>query len=258
MPPVGHLAMLYVSRLVDLEVIKKEVNADPYLTLILKELQEDPEGSSKFKMQQGILQYKNRLVLAKQSSLIPSILHMYHDSVMGGHSGFLRTYKRLTGELYWQGMKADIKQYVEHCQVCQRNKTLTASPAGLLQPLPIPDRIWEDIAMDFIEGLPKSGGHDTVLMVVDRLSKYANYIALSHPFTAKVVVGTFIKEIVRLHGFPRSIVSDRNKIFVSHFWTELFRVQGTQLRRSTAYQPPVRRSIRSSEPMLGNLSLMLL
>lgn len=82
----------------------------------------------------------------------------------------MRTYKRLTGELYWEGMKGDVKRHVEECMVCQRNKSLALSPAGLLMPLEIPDVFWSDISMDFIEGLPKAKGYDVILVVVDRLS----------------------------------------------------------------------------------------
>ncbi|KAL0534592.1 hypothetical protein IC582_028883 [Cucumis melo] len=132
-------------------------------------------------------------------------------------------------------MKNDIKLYVELCLVCLQNKIQALSPAGLLQPLPIPNRIWEDKSMDFVEGLARSKRFDSVLVVVDRLSKYAHFIALSHPFSAKTIAVEFIKEVVRLQGYLRSIVSDCDQLFLSHFWKELFCLQGTQLKRSTTY-----------------------
>ena len=134
-------------------------------------------------------------------------------------------------------MKHDGKSFVQNCLICQQHKYETLAPAGLLQPLPIPNRVWEDISLDFIVGLPPSNGFDTILVVVDRFSKYNHFLALSHPFTAKTVAGVFCKEIVKLHGLPRSILSDRDVVFTSAFWQELFRLSRTHLRMGTSYHP---------------------
>ena len=91
--------------------------------------------------------------------------------------------------------------------------------------------------MDFIEGLPHSGGVDVILAVVDRLTKYAHFMALKHPYTAATVAKVYIDQVFKLHGLPNSIVSDRDPVFTSLFWQELFKIQGVNLQLSTAYHP---------------------
>lgn len=123
------------------------------------------------------------------------------------------------------------------CVICQKNKTEALQPAGLLQPLEVPRQVWADIAMDFIEGLPKVHGKSVILTVVDRFSKYAHFIAMNHPYTAATVARAFFEGIVRLHGFPSSIVSDRDPVFTGNVWKDLFKLAGVKLKMSTAFHP---------------------
>lgn len=107
----------------------------------------------------------------------------------------------------------------------------------LIQPLPIPDCPWSNISMDFIEGLPGSHGKYVILVVVDRFSKYAYFIAISHPYTAFTVAQLFTDTLFKLHGLPNSIVADRDATFVSDFWHELFTLQGLELLYLSTYHP---------------------
>ena len=123
------------------------------------------------------------------------------------------------------------------CVTCQRFKAGNSAPAGLLQPLPLPTSLFTDLTMDFIEALPTSQGKNTILVVVDRLSKFAHFMALSHPFTAKTVAKVFLNSVFKLHGLPNRIVSDRGSVFMGAFWKDLFAFIGVELLYSTAYHP---------------------
>lgn len=113
----------------------------------------------------------------------------------------------------------------------------TTHGTRLLKPLEVPGMAWTHISMDFIEGLPKVKGKDVILVVVDRFTKYAHFIALSHPYTVQQVVQLFMDQIFRLHGFPLVIVTDRDRIFTSKLFEEIFKSAGVSLRFSTSYHP---------------------
>lgn len=134
-------------------------------------------------------------------------------------------------------MKQDVATFVNACTVCMQTKHSTHQPYGLLEPLPIPNGIWEDISLDFITGLPSFQSHTIILVVVDRLSKAVHFGILPTNFTASKVADLFAQMVCKLHGMPKSIVSDQDPIFTNHFWWELFKVSGTKLRMSIAYHP---------------------
>ncbi|CAA7394099.1 unnamed protein product [Spirodela intermedia] len=200
-------------------------------------------------LQRGVLLRNGRPVLARISSLIPKLLYESHDSTIRGHSGFLRTYKQVLQNSYWPGVKARVKAYVGECGVYFSITRQKICLTSLLQHLPIPEKIWEELLMDFIEGLPLVSRFNTILVVVDRLSKYAYFSALKHPFTVADVSQIFVRDVVKLHGVPNTLLSDRDWIFLSTFWQELFRLQGTVLHRST-YHPQTDTILRPRPPTL--------
>ena len=215
--------------------IIRAVEKDPYIQAKSRVATEQP-GSS-YTWCKGLLRYKGRIIVPNDTALRAKLLHEMHDTKVGGHSGVLRTFKKLRQQFYWPGMHGAVQNYVKGCEVCQKIKTETLVPAGLLQPLPIPCQVWDDISLDFIEGLPTSQGRDTIMVVVDRFSKSAHFLPLSHPFTAKNVAEKFVEGIIKLHGMPKSIVSDRDPIFISNFWQEFFKMSGTKLKLSSSYHP---------------------
>lgn len=163
---------------------------------------------------------------------------------MGRHFGFHQTLARLRSDFSWAGMRQTVRDFLRHCDVCQRNKSDHMAPAELLQPLPVPNRIWSEISMDFVKGLPPSGGYQVIMVMVDRLSKYAHFIPLSHPFSAMIIAKAFISYIVGLHDIPTSIVSDRDKIF-EWFLESSVSVAGHQIANEFQLSPPNGRTNRS-------------
>jgi hypothetical protein len=110
-----------------------------------------------------------------------------------------------------------VQDFVQVCTTCQKNKTTQLHPADLLQPLEVASAVWADIAMDFVEGLPKVSGKSVILTIVDRFSKHAHFIPLDHPYMETSVARAFFNDIVHLYGLPTSIVSDQDPTFTSHF-----------------------------------------
>lgn len=126
---------------------------------------------------------------------------------------------------------------MSQCQVCLQAKPERVIYPGVLRPLLVPEGAWQVISMDFIEGLPVSERYNCIMVVVDKFSKFAHFLPLSHPYTAASVVEVFTRNIYKLHGMPKIIVSDWDSIFTSQFWEYLFAKVGTKLHMSSSYHP---------------------
>jgi hypothetical protein len=212
-------------------------SSDPQAQSYIEQLVLSPDSVPHFSYHNGLLRYKNRLWLGNNKPLQLRVIQAMHTSALGGHSGTPMTYRRVRHLFAWKGLKQDIHQFVTSCPTCQQSKPDRARYPGLLQPLPVPSSAWQSISLDFVEGLPPSQGYNCILVVVDRFSKYSHFITLKHPFTALTVAKTFMQQVYHLHGLPSSIVSDRDRIFVSHLWQELFKLADVQLKMSSSYHP---------------------
>jgi hypothetical protein len=154
-----------------------------------------------------------------------------------GHFGVKKTYDVLVAHFFWPKMRRDVERYVSRCTTCNKAKS-QLNPHGLYMPLPVPSVPWEDISMDFVLELPRTKrGRDIIFVVVDRFSKMARFTHCHKSNNASHVAEMVFTEIVRLHGVPNTIVSDRNAKFLSHFWRILWFKLGTKLLFSTTYHP---------------------
>jgi hypothetical protein len=147
-----------------------------------------------------------------------------------------KQFQQSGAKYYWPGMKKEIIEYIAKCLECQRVKDEHRHPVGLLQPLPSPEWKWEVVKVDFITGLPKTNKHhDSIMVVVDKLTKPTHFILLKNTHNAANVVDIYMWEVARLHGIPKTIVFDRDPKFTSKFWKELFEGFITNLNFNIAY-----------------------
>ena len=196
------------------------------------------EGDLMYTKREGDAEADWVVYIPSSKTVKQKILEEFHDSEAAGHLGYQKTVQAVNRGFWWHGITEDIKDYVFSCQKCQEMKSLKQQPSGLLQPLPMPAGKWRDITIDFITELPKSSkGNDAIMTVVDRATKMAHFIATKTDISAPQVAELFRDHIWKLHGVPRSIVSDRDTRFVSIFWRSLMKLVGTKLRFSTAYHP---------------------
>jgi hypothetical protein len=188
--------------------------------------------------EQGTVWFKKRICVPEIEHLRQLILREAHDLAYSIHPGSTKMYQDLKEKYWWYGLKRDVATHVALCDVCQRVKAEHQRPAGLLQPLKVPEWKWEEISMDFIVGLPRTrDGYDSIWVIVDRLTKVAHFIPVKTTYSGAQLAELYMSRIVCLHGVPKKIVSDRGTQFTSRFWKRLHESMDTKLNFSSAYHP---------------------
>ncbi|GJQ99143.1 putative nucleotidyltransferase, ribonuclease H [Tanacetum coccineum] len=208
----------------------------------------------------GILWQGTKLCVPEDPALREVLMTEAHSSPFSIHPGSTKMYHDLKQHFWWSGMKRDVATFVSKCLVCQQVKIEHQRASGLLQPLEIPVWKWDEISMDFVTGLPRTQRkHDAIWVVVDRLTKTAHFLPIRKDFSISRLAEMFQQEIVRLHGTPSAIVSDRDPRFTSRFWKGLQNAWGTRLKFSTAFHPETdgqsERTIQTLEDMLRSCAL---
>ncbi|XP_062088884.1 uncharacterized protein LOC133795448 [Humulus lupulus] len=249
----GRLSVMTIQSTL-LERIKQGQCEDPYLVEQKGELESGKVNEFSVSCN-GMLKFKERVCVPNNEELKREILTEAHNTLYSVHPGTTKMFNDLKRHYWWPNMRKDVVEFVAKCLTCQQVKAEHRKPAGLLQPIRIPEWKWEEITMDFVVGLPKtSKQHDAIWVIVDRYTKSAHFLPVRMTYTMDQWAELYVQEIVRLHGVPVSIISDRDARFTSLFWESLQRALGTKLKFTTAYHPQsdgqFERTIQTLEDML--------
>src|SRR4029077_11909890 len=227
------------SSLVDVDNIHRDIiSALPHDPSVAEYLTDPiPEDSRWSRDTNGLLRLDNRVYVPDTDDLRLRILRYKHDHPLSGHFGQNRTLELVRREYTWPGIRTFVKDYVSSCTSCARAKIPRHKPYGLLKQLPIPERPWNSISMDFIEQLPPSSGFTSILVVVDRLSKQCVFVPTHDTITSPELAKLFLLHVFSKHGVPSHITSDRGSEFVSHFFRSLGKALDIRLHFTSGYHP---------------------
>ena len=160
-------------------------------------------------------------MLVPKGKLRLALLKKCHDGPVAGHRGVKPTLAELVKIYYWPNLREDVEQYVKSCMTCQQNRTQFRKEAGLLRPLSIPTKCWKSVLMDFMIHLSESKGFDSIMVVVDRVSKIAHFVPMRGTATSQEIGQLYFNKVVKHHGIQKDIISDRDPKFTSCFWRTL-------------------------------------
>lgn len=208
---------------------------DPTFGPILLKTTAEQEPEGPYSVQDGLLLREGLVCVPDNPDLKRMILNECHDSPMAGHFGITKTFHLVSRTFYWPSLRTYIKDYVGGCDICQRSKSSNHKPYGLLQPLPIADRPWASISVDFITQLPESNGFSSICVFVDRFTKMAHFAPTTDNVDAEGTVQLFLERVFSAHGLPDDVTSDRGVTFTSQFTQSIFKALHIEQNLSTAF-----------------------
>jgi transposase InsO family protein len=206
-----------------------------------RELQKDKSRgmvkSAEWSESDELLMFRGKIYVPNDRDLRRRIVKQHHDTRIAGHAGRFKTLELVARNYWWPQMSRYIGVYVKTCDLCNRTKVQRRRPVSELHPLETPEALWDTISVDFIVELSQSHGYDTIMCVIDSLTKRAHFIPMHTTLNAEGTALLFLKEVWKHHGTPRVVVSDRGPQFVAAFTCELYQLLGIKLATSTAYHP---------------------
>ena len=216
--------------------IMEGLKTDKLVSKLAEQTRSSPNETNEYTKEDGLILRKGLVYVPDNASRL-KVLYSRHDNLLAGHFGVKKTTELVKRNYWWPGLGKTVEDYVKSCDTCARAKPPHHKPHGLLHPLDIPNGPWQSVSMDFITGLPVSRGFDAILVVVDRLTKMSHFIACHTTVTADQTAQLYINNVVRLHGLPMDIVSDRGPQFTSKFWRSLLNTMEIKCNLSSAFHP---------------------
>ncbi|CUA71329.1 Transposon Tf2-1 polyprotein [Rhizoctonia solani] len=220
------------------DMIRDALPDDKAVNKILKSLEEEVPVKG-WSLDNGLLYYHNRIYVPNGLEIRKAVIESRHDNPSTGHPGQFRTLDLLSRTYYWKGMKNSVVKYIQSCDSCLCSKQSNQAPMGMLQPIELPNKPWEEITYDLIVGLPESKGYNAILTVVDHLSKMVHFIPTHSDATATDVANLFVNFVWKLHGLPRKTILDQGPQFNAKFLRQVYKRLNIEPHFSTAYRPQV-------------------
>ena len=223
-----------------IEKIKKARSKDEEVVRIVEEMKKanvKELRGEEWRIEEDLVIKEGKIYVPKDTELRAEVIRLYHDVPVAGHGERWKTVELVMRNYWWPGVTRDVGRYVEGFDGYQRMKNRTEEPAGKLKLSEVPEKPWTHLTVDFITKLPVVAGKDAILVVCDRLSKMAHFVATTEAMSAEGLARLFRDNIWKLHGLPESIVSDRGPQFVAEFTRELNKMLGIETKLSTVFHP---------------------